>query len=283
MKCNHCGQEIASDSIFCEYCGTKVSNDISTEKRASGWLKFGSFMIPLLGFVMFGIKKKEEPLVAKSCLKWGVVGLVFGIVLNVIVVLIETNAKHTYSYNYNEEPFIEENVLAQSEECIYSQPEEFYCDGIYPYDRGHTRDEKGHWLTIVVPDLNRDHFRIQFAFKPVSYRGKLSWTDAQYPLVLGESSRAMGICLKSDRHIYITTQNHANMYSTGVPYSTDEYTYVDLEYNEGNVIVSFNGNSFTMEEKICLMDNENVFNSVCYSTSNAFKGYIKEVYVYNLD
>lgn len=27
MKCPKCGEEIANDSVFCEYCGTKTRND----------------------------------------------------------------------------------------------------------------------------------------------------------------------------------------------------------------------------------------------------------------
>ena len=111
MKCKHCGQEIADDSMFCEYCGTKTNNELSAEKRASGWQKFGSFMIPLLGLIWYGTKIREEPLVAKSCLKWGIIGFVFGIVLNVIVVLMESNVYN--SNNYTEVPVIEEEGLAQ--------------------------------------------------------------------------------------------------------------------------------------------------------------------------
>ena len=27
MKCPKCGEEIANDSVFCEYCGTEIRND----------------------------------------------------------------------------------------------------------------------------------------------------------------------------------------------------------------------------------------------------------------
>lgn len=33
MKCKHCGKEIANDSVFCEFCGTKVS--VGPEQKAS--------------------------------------------------------------------------------------------------------------------------------------------------------------------------------------------------------------------------------------------------------
>lgn len=44
MKCPKCGKEIANDSKFCEYCGTKVSSvteSISGESKheTSGWMK----------------------------------------------------------------------------------------------------------------------------------------------------------------------------------------------------------------------------------------------------
>lgn len=34
MKCSNCGKEIANDSMFCEYCGTKTRNDEQRIKKA---------------------------------------------------------------------------------------------------------------------------------------------------------------------------------------------------------------------------------------------------------
>ena len=33
MKCNHCGKEIANDSVFCEFCGTRTINATGLTKK----------------------------------------------------------------------------------------------------------------------------------------------------------------------------------------------------------------------------------------------------------
>lgn len=33
MKCNHCGEEIANDSKFCEFCGAKIESGLRLSKR----------------------------------------------------------------------------------------------------------------------------------------------------------------------------------------------------------------------------------------------------------
>lgn len=30
MKCNHCGEEIDNDSVFCSFCGKKVSDNTNS-------------------------------------------------------------------------------------------------------------------------------------------------------------------------------------------------------------------------------------------------------------
>ena len=128
MKCKHCGEEITNDSVFCEFCGTKVINE--ENKQASGWLKFGSFMIPILGLILYIIKKKEEPLVAKSCLKWGIAGFVLGLLFNIILIASAFNNSSDYydPYNYENDYEVEEDVLM--DEPIEEVAEEYS----YPYE-----------------------------------------------------------------------------------------------------------------------------------------------------
>ena len=128
MKCKHCGEEITNDSVFCELWGTKVINE--ENKQASGWLKFGSFMIPILGLILYIIKKKEEPLVAKSCLKWGIAGFVLGLLFNIILIASAFNNSSDYydPYNYENDYEVEEDVLM--DEPIEEVAEEYS----YPYE-----------------------------------------------------------------------------------------------------------------------------------------------------
>lgn len=48
MKCLNCGKEIANDSVFCEYCGTKIHKEIS---RKAIW----GIMAVMILFLVIGI------------------------------------------------------------------------------------------------------------------------------------------------------------------------------------------------------------------------------------
>lgn len=40
MKCPNCGKEIADDSVFCEFCGTKLSTSENPKRKKVKWLPF---------------------------------------------------------------------------------------------------------------------------------------------------------------------------------------------------------------------------------------------------
>lgn len=242
MKCSYCGKEIAEDSVFCEFCGKKLNKNVGRNKNRSRLLiGICAVLILIAGTIL-----------------WGVV----------------STSQDSY---INEEPYYqnetEETMDEVVEEYAYSQSEEIYCDGIY------NSEEAGHGLDVSVPNLNKNHFLIKFSFKPDSYRGKLSRTDTQYPLILGHWSRALGICLKPDRRIHITTDNHGNIFDTDIPYVVWEYNNIVLEYHDGEVTI--NGEKLQVGG-INLAEDDLVFTTKCYSTGNAFKGYIKDFFVINI-
>lgn len=97
MKCPNCGKEIANESVFCEYCGTKVSNKLDesinpingeSDEEASGGLLVVSFLIPLVGLIVYGVNIKEKPKKAKSCLKSALWSIGLGVVFNIVAAII---------------------------------------------------------------------------------------------------------------------------------------------------------------------------------------------------
>ena len=48
MKCKHCGEEIANDSVFCEFCGTKVAS--SSKKKTV--LIIAGIVVAIVGIVV---------------------------------------------------------------------------------------------------------------------------------------------------------------------------------------------------------------------------------------
>lgn len=48
-------------------------------------LKIVSFCIPLVGAILYFVKKKEQPVAAKQACTWALVGVAVGIIINVII------------------------------------------------------------------------------------------------------------------------------------------------------------------------------------------------------
>lgn len=102
MKCKHCNAEIPNDSNFCEYCGKRVRNDRGSDKKGAGlWVdsisdKKGtgfwigsvcSVIFPLVGFILYGVKRKENPSHAKTYLLCALAGIAVRIVVKFISML----------------------------------------------------------------------------------------------------------------------------------------------------------------------------------------------------
>ena len=65
MKCSNCGNEIANDSVFCEYCGEKIQKN----SKIPGWILFSVIFIGCL-FGSIGIS-------ITSSLAWGIASFLF--------------------------------------------------------------------------------------------------------------------------------------------------------------------------------------------------------------
>ena len=85
MKCTSCGKEIADDSKFCEYCGTAIAPNCP---KASVFGILVSFLIPLIGFILYGANSKKNPNAAEKYLWWSISGFVIGIILNIIAEIL---------------------------------------------------------------------------------------------------------------------------------------------------------------------------------------------------
>lgn len=86
MYCSRCGREIDDKALTCPYCGTKTMNNINTaiiNDRPSFGYAFISFIIPLVGFILYLIYRDERPKRAKSALK----GAAAGIVVYILIVI----------------------------------------------------------------------------------------------------------------------------------------------------------------------------------------------------
>ena len=88
MKCPNCGREIADDSKFCDFCGTKLVSDPvapAAEEKASFIQRLGSFLIPLAGIIIYFANKKERPTLAKECLICALWGIAIPLIFEVAI------------------------------------------------------------------------------------------------------------------------------------------------------------------------------------------------------
>ena len=97
MFCKNCGKEIDDKAYVCPNCGVKVehANDASVTDADSG-ARAGwgilSFLIPLVGLILFLMWKNERPKTAKICgicaLVSFIASIVIGIIYGVIAAII---------------------------------------------------------------------------------------------------------------------------------------------------------------------------------------------------
>ena len=104
MFCNKCGKEIHDEAVICVNCGCSVGN-VSSNKNVSnekaGGMSILSFLIPLVGLILYLVWKDTKPVAAKQCGKSALWGVGVGIVLYIIsmVVLVATiPVSPTYYY-----------------------------------------------------------------------------------------------------------------------------------------------------------------------------------------
>lgn len=104
MRCSNCGAEMMQGAQFCQVCGSTQSmqqnfNSMGQQYNqppmyqgvqvshgdAALWMKIVSFLIPIVGLILWAVKKKGEPVAAKSCITWGIAGFAVSIILSWLI------------------------------------------------------------------------------------------------------------------------------------------------------------------------------------------------------
>ncbi len=102
MFCIHCGKELAGNATYCTYCGKSMastgipksseqSESLSSDPTdtPSIGLNILSFILPLLGLILWCVYSNKSPIKAKSIGKSALIGFAIGIVLNIIIAMLE--------------------------------------------------------------------------------------------------------------------------------------------------------------------------------------------------
>ena len=97
MFCKNCGKEIDDQAYVCPHCGVKTGKNDTSVADAAGGSKAGwgilSFLIPLVGLILFLMWKQERPKTAKVCgicalvavIVEGGVGIIYGVVIGSMI------------------------------------------------------------------------------------------------------------------------------------------------------------------------------------------------------
>lgn len=90
MYCKNCGKELYEGAEHCDGCGvnqtisypTNIVPDVSNKG-----LNILSFFIPIIGIILYFVKREEKPIEAKGTLKWALISIIVSTVLPFVIFL----------------------------------------------------------------------------------------------------------------------------------------------------------------------------------------------------
>lgn len=81
MFCKNCGKEVDDKAVVCVNCGVATSEDgLNPDDKPSIGLNILSFLIPLVGLVLYFAIKKQTPNKAQSLIKWTIASIIIYVV-----------------------------------------------------------------------------------------------------------------------------------------------------------------------------------------------------------
>lgn len=83
--CAHCGAQLLDESVVCTSCGCAAPSKENTLDVPSTGLNILSFLLPLVGLILYIVYHEKAPAKAKAIGKWALIGFVVGIIVNVIL------------------------------------------------------------------------------------------------------------------------------------------------------------------------------------------------------
>ncbi|GHV11012.1 hypothetical protein FACS1894162_6030 [Bacteroidia bacterium] len=268
MKCTKCNiTDNALDAVFCHNCGTKLKKS----HKGCIWAVVGLAISALIAFAVWHYNEVSSYSSNNQNENTNTYTLGDN---NVIVaetpveVVVEDYAVDTVAIS--DDYYYSENTIYSN----YTDGNSYAtCNGIYPYATSEYVDPDAQYFSVDLgSSLNRNHFKISYQFWVEEHKD-------QWALMLSERYRVLGINLDNGK-IYISTNNQRNYHDTGETYQLSAWNYISVEYNYGSVRVN-NGNWFSVD--INTQDGDNVLSSINYSNGNAFKGYLSNIVVANLE
>lgn len=88
--CSHCGKEILDEAVVCPHCGCAVNgsnNAVIGDDIPSTGLNILSFLIPIVGLILYLTLRDREPKKATAAGKWALIGVGVGVGLMLLLTM----------------------------------------------------------------------------------------------------------------------------------------------------------------------------------------------------
>ena len=82
--CQYCGNELMYESVICTKCGCSTGKD-HVEDRAGCALPFLSFLVPLIGLVLWAVWHRDYPRKASACGKAALFSWTLSVIIGCLV------------------------------------------------------------------------------------------------------------------------------------------------------------------------------------------------------
>ena len=88
MFCKNCGSEIDDKAYVCPHCGVKVQDEVVEDSGSKiGW-GILSFIIPLVGLILYLVWKTERPATAKLCGKCALIAVIIEVAITILYAIV---------------------------------------------------------------------------------------------------------------------------------------------------------------------------------------------------
>lgn len=82
--CSHCGKQILKDAVMCPHCGCAIESKISVTDEPNKGLNILSFLLPIVGAILYLVYNEKEPKKAAAIGKWALCGLGIVVICNIL-------------------------------------------------------------------------------------------------------------------------------------------------------------------------------------------------------
>lgn len=84
--CSHCGKQILDEAVMCPHCGCMVAKPVGVCDEPNKGLNIISFLLPVVGAIMYLIYHEKEPKKAAAIGKWALYGVGFSVICYILLV-----------------------------------------------------------------------------------------------------------------------------------------------------------------------------------------------------